>query len=114
TTVLSPDSAAFAGRLLGPSFPAAGVRWTAWRTIRRRQTPRRKETGDEAPLHLPQHELVHGLRAALAASGLARIETGCRLHALEQDADGVTAYTREPAAPRPGAGTSWRGSHLVG
>ncbi|MCC5035878.1 FAD-dependent monooxygenase [Streptomyces sp. WAC 00631] len=114
TTVLSPDSAAFARRLLGPSFPAAGIRWTAWRTIRRRQTPRREETGDEAPLHLPQHELVHGLRAALAASGLARIETGCRLHALEQDADGVTAYTREPAAPRPGAGTSWRGSHLVG
>ncbi|WP_078843175.1 FAD-dependent monooxygenase [Streptomyces albus] len=126
TTVLSPDSAAFAGRLLGTSLSGTGTRWTAWRTLRRRQSPRREELGDDAPLHLPQHELVHGLRSALEAGGLARIVTGCRLHALEQDADGVTAYTREPAGPagptgpagsQPGGGAGsrpWRGSHLVG
>ncbi|MBQ0988283.1 FAD-dependent monooxygenase [Streptomyces sp. F63] len=120
TTVLSPDSAAFTGRLLGTSFSGAGTRWTAWRTLRRRQSPRREELGDDAPLHLPQHALVHGLRAALEAEDLARVATGCRLHALEQDADGVTAYTRESAGPagRPpaagGGSGSWRGSHLVG
>ena len=74
-------------------------------------------TEETSPLHLEQHALERGLRAALAREKLARIVTGSHVDILEQDAAGVTAHTR-PRASSGGAtgrgGTWWRGSYLVG
>ncbi|MFG2196957.1 FAD-dependent monooxygenase [Streptomyces sp. NPDC048639] len=89
------------------------------------------EEPPESPLHVPQHVLTRRLRAALAEERLAQIATHSKLDALEQDDHGVTAHTRptggSPAesdgpgtgapgtdAPGTGAGTWWRGSHLIG
>ncbi|MEU6442931.1 FAD-dependent monooxygenase [Streptomyces sp. NPDC047046] len=103
---------------------AAGLRWSGWRLMRRKQTVRhiafgeddvaaggaRSRTGEPfaAPLHIPQHGLVVALRRALIGSPLVTLVADSRVVALEQDADGVTVRTR-------GAGGNWwRGSHVVG
>ncbi|MET8680497.1 FAD-dependent monooxygenase [Streptomyces sp. NPDC004647] len=126
TAVLRPDTAGFVGRLGCAPATEDGCRWTASRTMRRRQLVHRQEFGDAepagagaapgAPLHLPQHALTRRLRAALAEESLASIATGSRLDALEQDERGVTAHTRGSGSPsaQPGGGTWWRGSYLVG
>ncbi|MGK5629392.1 FAD-dependent monooxygenase [Streptomyces sp. URMC 123] len=107
TTVLRPDTAALVDRL-APGLAEAGCRWSAWRTVRRRQTLRRVEF-DEAPSHLPQHVLTGRLRAALAAAGGdVRVVHGGRLDLLEQDDRGVTVHTRGRN------GSWWRGSYLIG
>ncbi|MFJ8691891.1 FAD-dependent monooxygenase [Streptomyces roseolilacinus] len=131
TVVLRADTAAFAERLgCAEALRGEGVRWTGWRSIRRRQLVRHlsfadapddgvfREDGEgedgervAAPLHVPQHALTGALRTALAsppAAGLVRIVAGCRLDALEQDAKGISAHTRGARS------TWWRGSHLVG
>lgn len=61
-----------------------------------------------APVHLPQHALTRGLRAAVAAHELIRLVPLSRVDTLEQDASGVTVHTKDPDA------TWWRGSYLVG
>ncbi|HCA86933.1 MAG TPA: monooxygenase, partial [Streptomyces sp.] len=116
TTVLRPDTADFVDRICRTPVSGAGIRWSAWRMMRRRQLLRRQETGDPSPVHLAQHVLARRLRAALGDESLARIATDCRLGSLEQHPDGITAHTREPQArpAEPGGGARWRGSHLVG
>ncbi|MCQ0024904.1 FAD-dependent monooxygenase [Streptomyces somaliensis DSM 40738] len=131
TVVLRTDTAAFTERLgCAGALRDEGVRWTGWRTMRRGQLVRHLSFADApdegtvdgdggegtgegvaAPLHVPQHALAGALRAALAspaAAGLVRIVTGCRVDAVEQDAEGISAHTRGARA------TWWRGSHLVG
>ncbi|MYX22818.1 FAD-dependent monooxygenase, partial [Streptomyces sp. SID8380] len=106
--------------------PVAGLRWSGWRLMRRKQTVRhvtfgededeataggtRSRTGEPfaAPLHVPQHGLAVALRRALVGSPLVTLVADSRVVALEQDAHGVTVRTR-------GAGGNWwRGSHVVG
>ncbi|WP_328308817.1 FAD-dependent monooxygenase [Streptomyces sp. NBC_00442] len=113
TVVLRPDVAAFVAGLGCPAVVGDGVGWVAWRSMRRGHLLRRVEFGEgrdggPSPVHVPQHELVRGLRAALAASGLVRLVTHSRLDRLEQDAQGVSAHTSGPGA------TWWRGSYAVG
>ncbi|MEV6317645.1 FAD-dependent monooxygenase [Streptomyces sp. NPDC051776] len=139
TILLRRDTAAFLRRLGCAPAPEEGCGWSAWRTVRRRQVSRRIEFGEpgpataipargaaaeaeeppESPLHVPQHILTRRLRAALSRERLARIAIHSKLDALEQDDHGVTAHTRptggSPGGPEaPGAGTWWRGSHLIG
>lgn len=120
---LRPDTAAWlpAAPPAPPSSPEPGIptaRWARWRTQRRQQVVQGVELSPQtSPVHLEQHALERGLRAALAREELARIVTHSHLDILEQDAAGVTAHTR-PRGPhgltgRTG-GTWWRGSYLVG
>lgn len=65
-------------------------------------------SGPASPLHLAQHHLLGSLAAAASRSGLVRLVADCRLDALEQDGQGVSAHTT-------GSSTAWwRGSFLVG
>ncbi|HET6857974.1 MAG TPA: FAD-dependent monooxygenase [Streptomyces sp.] len=116
TAVLRPDTAELVERLGGDAVRDTvreqGAHWTGWRSMRRKQDIRHLTLGDDgdlpAPLHLPQHTLTNGLREAADEQKLVRIVTHSRLDTVEQDADGITAHTREPDA------TWWRGSFLVG
>ncbi|MER6914155.1 FAD-dependent monooxygenase [Streptomyces sp. NPDC000594] len=123
TVVLRHDTARMAARLGCTTLRDEGIRWTAWRTLRRKQPVRRLELTDPptdaaapaldatavpAPLHIPQHALAHGLRAAVAKRHLIKLVTGSHVDSLEQDGAGVTVHTRGPGA------TWWRGSHVVG
>ncbi|UNO39607.1 FAD-dependent monooxygenase [Streptomyces sp. MST-110588] len=111
TAVLSPETAGFLDRLgCRDTLEAAGTRWAAWRTVHRRRLVERVEFDGEqpSPLHVPQHALVHALRAALAREYLVRVVPGSRLDALEQDEHGVRAHTRGADA------RWWQGSYLVG
>ncbi len=119
--VLRPDTAAWL-----PAAPADGseggipaTSWTRWRTRRRQQLVQEVELTEEtSPVHLEQHALERGLRAALAREKLARVVTGSHLDIIEQDAAGVTAHTRPRGSSSGvagrGGGTWWRGSYLVG
>ncbi|MFJ5772585.1 FAD-dependent monooxygenase [Streptomyces sp. NPDC093094] len=118
TVVLHEDTAALVERLTGLPVAETGVRWSGWRSMRRRQIMREVDfdaPGPEAgaapgpaPLHIAQHVLTGALRAALADEPLVKIAVDSRLDGLEQEPSGVTAHTRGPR------GTWWRGSHLVG
>ncbi|MEU6705815.1 FAD-dependent monooxygenase [Streptomyces wuyuanensis] len=111
TVVLRADTAALAERLGCATIRDEGARWVGWRSLRRKQELRRVEFHGEdlpAPVHIPQHALLRGLRDAVDATGLVRVAGHSRLDALEQDGSGVTAHTRGPGA------TWWRGSFLVG
>ncbi|WP_405776495.1 FAD-dependent monooxygenase [Streptomyces sp. NBC_00859] len=65
-------------------------------------------SGGPSPVHLPQHALTRGLRAAVAARKQVKLVPGSRVDTVEQDGSGVTVHTAGPH------GTWWRGSHLVG
>ncbi|MGC0329130.1 3-(3-hydroxy-phenyl)propionate hydroxylase [Streptomyces sp. SAI-170] len=122
TVVLREDTTALMERLTGLPIAEAGLRWSGWRSVRRRQimrevdfdAPDDSESGIEtvppasAPLHVAQHVLTGALRAALARERLVRIAVDSRLDGLEQEPSGVTAHTRGAQ------GTWWRGSYLVG
>ncbi|MGY3679266.1 FAD-dependent monooxygenase [Streptomyces sp. TE33382] len=115
TVVLREDTAGLVERLTGPLLDEAGLRWTGWRSMRRKQLVRDVPLGEEeggtelpAPVHLPQHDLTRGLRDAVAAQDLVRLVPLSRIDTLEQDPDGVTVHTREPGS------TWWHGSYLVG
>ncbi|MBK3594248.1 MULTISPECIES: FAD-dependent monooxygenase [Streptomyces] len=115
TVVLREDTADLVRRLGCASLCEKGLRWTGWRSVRRKQLVRAVPLGDEdgavplpSPVHLPQHALTWELRAAAEARELVRLVPFSRLDTLEQDPHGVTAHTREPGA------TWWRGSYLVG
>ncbi|MGW2692744.1 FAD-dependent monooxygenase [Streptomyces sp. NPDC001296] len=138
TVVLREDTTALTERLAGMPLTGAGLRWTGWRSMRRRQTTRevvfppaggaperhgggyggaesRNGTAEEAevadrpaPLHIAQHVLTGALRAAIAREPLIEVAAESRLDCVEQEPFGVTAHTRGPR------GTWWRGSHLVG
>ncbi|MFI6686028.1 FAD-dependent monooxygenase [Streptomyces sp. NPDC050485] len=113
TAVLRPDIASFVAGLGCTTLRDEGARWVAWRSMRRGQLLRHVTFGegfdaDSPPVHLPQHTLTHGLRDAIAASGLVRVVTQSRLDTLEQDAEGVSVHTSGPG------GTWWRGSYAVG
>lgn len=115
TVVLREDTADLVVRLGCSALHDEGLRWTGWRSVRRKQLVRAVPLGEEegavplpAPVHLPQHSLTRGLRRAVAAQSLVRMVPFSRIDTLEQDADGVTVHTREPGS------TWWRGSYLVG
>ncbi|SCD30574.1 3-(3-hydroxy-phenyl)propionate hydroxylase [Streptomyces sp. BpilaLS-43] len=115
TVVLREDTADLVRRLGCASLREKGLRWTGWRSVRRKQLVRAVPLGEEdgtvplpSPVHLPQHALTWELRAAAEARELVRLVPFSRLDTLEQDPHGVTAHTREPGA------TWWRGSYLVG
>ncbi|MEU3599857.1 FAD-dependent monooxygenase [Streptomyces sp. NPDC006798] len=111
TVVLRPDTAAALDRLGCTTLGDEGAHWTGWRSIRRKQEVRRLPLGGDAPpspLHIPQHALTRGLRAAVAAQPLVTLVPGGRIDALEQEPGAVTVHTRAPEA------TWWRGSHVVG
>ncbi|MCW7946230.1 monooxygenase [Streptomyces hygroscopicus] len=137
TVVLREDTADLMERLTGTTLDEAGLRWTGWRSMRRKQVMRtvtfasagtreqrtggygaaanRSDQADEpgaaevpAPLHIAQHVLMGALRAAVAAEPLVELAVESRLDSVEQESSGVTAHTRGPR------GTWWRGSHLVG
>ncbi|MEJ8660159.1 MULTISPECIES: FAD-dependent monooxygenase [Streptomyces] len=111
TVVLRADTAALMERLGCATIRDEGARWVGWRSLRRKQELRTLRLGGNdlpAPVHIPQHALMRGLRDAVAAVDLVQTTTHSRLDALEQDAGGVTAHTRGPGA------TWWRGSYLVG
>ncbi|MFI6645079.1 FAD-dependent monooxygenase [Streptomyces sp. NPDC050504] len=113
TVVLRPDTAALLRRVGCTTLRDEGARWSGWRTLRRKQEVRELAFDDpeDAPLHLPQHSLMRGLRAAVAAPEareLVRFVPRSRIDTLEQDASGVTVHTREPGS------TWWRGSYVVG
>ncbi|MFD3616173.1 FAD-dependent monooxygenase [Streptomyces sp. NPDC058676] len=117
TVVLREDTAALMERLTGVPLAEAGVHWTGWRSMRRKQVMREVTFGGDtdaeddagpAPLHIAQHVLTGALRAALAGERLVKIAVDSRLDAVEQEPSGVTAHTRGPK------GTWWRGSYLVG
>ncbi|MER5373032.1 FAD-dependent monooxygenase [Streptomyces sp. NPDC002553] len=110
TVVLREDTTALVERLTGASLAGAGVRWSGWRAMRRKQVTREIVFGDgePAPLHIAQHVLTGVLRTALADEPLVRIAVDSRLDAVEQESSGVSAHTRGPG------GTWWRGSYLVG
>ncbi|WP_178854930.1 FAD-dependent monooxygenase, partial [Streptomyces acidiscabies] len=108
TVVLREDTAALLERLTGA--PLDGLRWTGWRSLRRKQTMREVtfDDTDPAPLHIAQHVLTRALRTALAREGLVKLSVDSRLDTVEQEPSGVTAHTRGPK------GTWWRGSYLIG
>lgn len=111
TVVLREDTAALLERLTGVAVADHGVRWTGWRSVRRRQvlTEITFDEGDPAaPLHLAQHVLTGALRAAVAHEPLVEAAADSRLDSIEQERSGVSAHTRGPR------GTWWRGSYLVG
>ncbi|WP_328536316.1 FAD-dependent monooxygenase [Streptomyces sp. NBC_00344] len=125
TVVLRPDTTAFIERLGCVPSSNEAARWAAWRVIRRGQrvqhvdfdnvAPRSGLDGDHAlvaaepsPLHLPQHALTRGLRAAAAAHDLVTLAAHSRIDTIEQDSTGITVHTAGPES------TWWRGSHLVG
>ncbi|MEV6022274.1 FAD-dependent monooxygenase [Streptomyces sp. NPDC052036] len=138
TVVLREDTTALMERLAGVPLAGAGLRWTGWRSMRRKQTTRevlfapaggaqerggggygaaesRSGTAQEdevadgpAPLHIAQHVLTGALRAAIAREPLVEVAVESRLDSVEQEPSGVTAHTRGPR------GIWWRGSHLVG
>ncbi|MFE0102688.1 FAD-dependent monooxygenase [Streptomyces sp. NPDC059009] len=112
TVVLREDTAAFVERLAGHSFgdTESGARWTAWRSLRRKQLMRHLTFSDETPppLHVPQHVLTGALREAISHERLVKVAVDSRLDSLEEDASGLTAHTRGPKD------TWWRGSYLVG
>ncbi|MFJ2849341.1 FAD-dependent monooxygenase [Streptomyces rubiginosohelvolus] len=122
TVVLREDTADLVGRLGCRELDRVGLRWTGWRSMRRKQSVREVPLGggrpDEeggplpgllpSPLHLPQHELSTALRAAVDKEPLVRLVPMSRIDTLEQDRDGITVHTREPGS------TWWRGSYLVG
>ncbi|OEJ61226.1 monooxygenase [Streptomyces agglomeratus] len=112
TALLRADTAELAERLGCTTVRDEGTRWTGWRSMRRNQDVREIRFGEDgdlpSPVHLPQHDLTRGLRDAVMAHELVQIVPHGRLDTIEQDADGVTAHTREPGA------TWWRGSFLVG
>ncbi|MEV6161756.1 FAD-dependent monooxygenase [Streptomyces sp. NPDC052052] len=116
TVVLREDTAALVERLGCKALQDESIRWSGWRSMRRRQLVRELPLGDvslggpslPAPVHLPQHALLRGLRDAVAAQELVQVAPNSRLDTLEQDPAGVTVHTREPNA------TWWRGSYLVG
>lgn len=111
TAVLGPATTALLERLGYGRVRQDGTTWAAWRALRRRAEVLRVDFGPgsaDAPLHLAQHRLEHGLRATLLTCGSVRFVTGCRVDAIEQDGHGVSVHTR-------GAhDTWWRGSYLVG
>ncbi|WP_189865752.1 FAD-dependent monooxygenase [Streptomyces poonensis] len=133
TVVLREDTAALLMRLTGAPLAEAGLRWTGWRSMRRRQVMREIRFAEDAPgstpenvfgraaadgsgttvepaapLHIPQHALTSALREAIAGERLVKVAVESRLDGIEQEASGVTAHTRGPK------GTWWRGSYLVG
>ncbi|MFK4108696.1 FAD-dependent monooxygenase [Streptomyces sp. NPDC002176] len=110
TVVLREDTAALLERLTAVHAGDLGLRWTGWRSLRRRQVVSEIAftADDPAPLHIEQHVLSAALRAAADAEPLVEIALDSRLDAVEQERAGVTAHTRGPR------GTWWRGSHLVG
>ncbi|MFE2209382.1 FAD-dependent monooxygenase [Streptomyces rubiginosohelvolus] len=122
TVVLREDTADLVSRLGCRELDRVGLRWTGWRSMRRKQSVREMplsggrpdEDGEPlpgllpSPLHLPQHELSTALRAAVDKEPLVRLVPMSRIDTLEQDRDGITVHTREPGS------TWWRGSYLVG
>ncbi|NLU73749.1 monooxygenase [Streptomyces sp. HNM0575] len=143
--VLRPDTASWLTALTAPHTTVPCARWTRWSTRRRRQLVQDVELTDEtSPVHVEQHELERGLRAAIGKERLAQIVTRSHVDIIEQDATGVTAHTRPrgallPAGDEDGGGegdsgsggpggsgahgdsraaarggTWWRGSYLVG
>lgn len=116
TVVLREDTAALMERLGCKGLGDEGLRWTGWRSMRRKQLVRHLPLGEDssagglptAPLHLPQHALVRGLRDAVAGQELVHRAPLSRIDTLEQDPTGITVHTREPDS------TWWRGSYLVG
>ncbi|MER6564095.1 FAD-dependent monooxygenase [Streptomyces sp. NPDC001027] len=110
TVVLREDTAALLERLTGASLDDAGVRWSGWRSMRRKQVTQEVafDDAEPAPLHIAQHALTGFLRAALAGERLAKVAVDSRLDTVEQESSGVTAHTRGPQ------GTWWRGSYLIG
>ncbi|MGW0996969.1 FAD-dependent monooxygenase [Streptomyces sp. NPDC002523] len=110
TVVLREDTAALLERLTGTPLGDLGVRWTGWRSLRRRQVMSEIDFAPDepAPLHLAQHVLMRALRAAVARQPLIEAAADSRLDSIEQERSGVTAHTRGPK------GTWWRGSYLVG
>ncbi|WP_327370227.1 FAD-dependent monooxygenase [Streptomyces sp. NBC_01217] len=116
TVVLREDTAALVERLGCKALRHKSIRWSGWRSMRRRQLVRELPLGEAsrdgdplpAPVHLPQHVLTSGLRDAVAAQELVQVAPYSRIDRLEQDPAGVTVHTREPNA------TWWRGSYLVG
>ncbi|CCB77237.1 MULTISPECIES: FAD-dependent monooxygenase [Streptomycetaceae] len=117
TCVLRPETAALLSRLGYTAVHSDAARWSAWRTVRRRQEIQRVEFGGDegpAPLHLPYDRLRRGLREAVAGQELIRMAHGARLDAIEQDDDGVDVHTRGAAGTAGPPETWWRGSYLVG
>ncbi|MEW2067813.1 FAD-dependent monooxygenase [Streptomyces sp. NPDC007346] len=136
TVVLREDTADLVERLGAAGLEKDGLRWSGWRSMRRKQLVRdvpldagsggsggpgglggsrgsRDSRHEEAaplpaPLHVPQHALASALRAAVAAAPLVELVPLSRVDTLEQDRDGVTVHTKEPGS------TWWRGSYLVG
>ncbi|MFF8475005.1 FAD-dependent monooxygenase [Streptomyces sp. NPDC015414] len=110
TAVLREDTAALVERLTGTALGDLGMRWTGFRSVRRRQVTGEItfDAADPAPLHIAQHLLTGALRAAIADEPLVKVAADSRLDSMEQERSGVTAHTRGPS------GTWWRGSYLVG
>ncbi|MET7526327.1 FAD-dependent monooxygenase [Streptomyces sp900116325] len=116
TVVLREDTAALVERLGCTTLRDLGVRWSGWRSMRRKQLVRELRLGEDspygdqlpAPVHVPQHALTRGLRDAIARQELVQMAPLSRIDTLEQDPAGVTVHTREPDS------TWWRGSYLVG
>ncbi|MGC5345406.1 FAD-dependent monooxygenase [Streptomyces sp. DT171] len=115
TVVLREDMADLVERLGHDTLRDEGLRWSGWRSMRRKQLIRELPSAGSAQdeplpgtLHLPQHALTRGLRQAVDAERLVRVTRLSRVDTLEQDRSGVTVHTREPDS------TWWRGSYLVG
>ncbi|MFU0441535.1 monooxygenase [Streptomyces sp. KAI-26] len=123
TVVLREDTADLVERLGAAALEKDGLRWSGWRSMRRKQLVRDVPLGADAeatedgepdasplpaPLHIPQHALASALRAAVAAQPLVKVAELSRVDTLEQDRDGVTVHTKGPDP------TWWRGSYLVG
>lgn len=133
TAVLRPETADLLARIGYTGVHSDAARWSAWRTLRRRQEVQyvafddapagqpapgaptaddaAQHRGEPSPLHLPQDRLRRGLSAALAGHPLVTLVRDGRLDVLEQDGHGVSAHTRETDST---PGTWWRGSYLVG
>lgn len=112
TTLLGPATAALLDRLGCTAVRGDGMPLAGWRTLRRRTEVLRIDFGADpadAPVHIAQHVLEDGLRAALAECPGVRIVPGCSVDAIEQqDGHGVGVHTRGTHE------TWWRGSYLVG
>ncbi|WP_432151667.1 FAD-dependent monooxygenase [Streptomyces sp. bgisy029] len=118
TVVLREDTADLVERLGAADLEKDGLRWSGWRSMRRKQLIRDVPLGTDddgteeppppSPLHIPQHALASALRTAVDAAPLVNLVELSRLDTLEQDRDGVTVHTKGPGS------TWWRGSYLVG